>query len=104
MITALFAMNAAEIVIFSHSSFLLSLFNGVLTCDNEELKRAFVTGEVRSTILRRKENHPMFSIGAPFVLGVNYWPRKSAMRMWKDFDLEEIQDDFQRMQELGLKV
>jgi endo-1,4-beta-mannosidase len=46
----------------------------------------------------------MFSVGAPFVLGVNYWPRRSAMRMWKQFDLKEIKSDFIQMRDLGLKL
>ena len=26
---------------------------------------------------------------APFELGINYWPRRRAMYMWRDFDLGE---------------
>ncbi|MGN0870639.1 MAG: hypothetical protein ACI4UV_05555 [Victivallales bacterium] len=25
-----------------------------------------------------------------FLLGVNYWPRKSGVKMWRDFDEKEI--------------
>ena len=37
-----------------------------------------------------------------FQLGVNYWPRRSAMYMWKRFDLGEVRDDLARIAELGL--
>ena len=39
-----------------------------------------------------------------FLLGVNYWPRTSAMSMWTHFDLGEIDDDFARIAALGLDV
>jgi endo-1,4-beta-mannosidase len=39
-----------------------------------------------------------------FLLGVNYWPRRSAMSMWRRFDLGEIREDLARMRELGLSV
>ncbi len=41
-------LNEPEIVVFSHSSFLLALFNGVLQTEDAELRRPFTTGEVRS--------------------------------------------------------
>ena len=28
-----------------------------------------------------------------FLLGVNYWPRRSGVRMWRRFDAEEIDDE-----------
>src|ERR1700722_10578039 len=28
-----------------------------------------------------------------FLLGINYWPRRSAMYMWRQFDLDEIGED-----------
>lgn len=39
-----------------------------------------------------------------FQLGVNYWPRRSAMYMWKRFDLGEIREDMARIKSLGLHV
>jgi len=39
-----------------------------------------------------------------FLLGVNYWPRTSAMSMWTNFDVGEIDDDFARIAALGLDV
>jgi endo-1,4-beta-mannosidase len=36
-----------------------------------------------------------------FSLGINYWPRRSAMHMWLRFDPGEIADDFARIAELG---
>jgi endo-1,4-beta-mannosidase len=39
-----------------------------------------------------------------FTLGVNYWPRRSAMYMWERFDLGEIREDFARIRSLGLDV
>jgi endo-1,4-beta-mannosidase len=44
-------------------------------------------------------------IGAPgqtFLLGINYWPRSSAMAMWNCFDRAEIRADFARISGLGL--
>lgn len=37
-----------------------------------------------------------------FSLGVNYWPRRSAMTMWRRFDAGEVAEDFARIAELGL--
>lgn len=39
-----------------------------------------------------------------FQLGVNYWPRRSAMYMWNRFDLGEIREDMGRIKSLGLHV
>jgi len=41
---------------------------------------------------------------AEFVLGINYWPRRSAMYMWRRFDLGELREDFARIRGLGLRV
>jgi endo-1,4-beta-mannosidase len=37
-----------------------------------------------------------------FSLGINYWPRRTAMAMWERFDLGEIMEDLERIAELGL--
>jgi endo-1,4-beta-mannosidase len=37
-----------------------------------------------------------------FSLGINYWPRRSAMAMWRRFDPGEIREDFVRIAGLGL--
>ncbi len=29
----------------------------------------------------------------PFILGVNYWPRKKAMYWWSDFDAGEVREE-----------
>jgi endo-1,4-beta-mannosidase len=39
-----------------------------------------------------------------FLLGINYWPRRSAMYAWERFDLGEIREDAARIAELGLSV
>jgi endo-1,4-beta-mannosidase len=36
-----------------------------------------------------------------FSLGINYWPRRSAMAMWQRFDPGEIAEDFTRIAALG---
>ncbi len=41
---------------------------------------------------------------AEFLLGINYWPRRSAMHMWRRFDLGELREDFARIRGLGLAV
>jgi endo-1,4-beta-mannosidase len=37
-----------------------------------------------------------------FRLGVNYWPARTAMRWWSDFDREEVAADFARIAASGL--
>jgi endo-1,4-beta-mannosidase len=37
-----------------------------------------------------------------FSVGINYWPRRSAMQMWQRFDPGEIADDMHRIADLGL--
>jgi endo-1,4-beta-mannosidase len=39
-----------------------------------------------------------------FLLGINYWPRRSAMYMWQQFDLDEIAEDMARIKAFGLDV
>ena len=39
-----------------------------------------------------------------FLLGVNYWPSRSAMYMWQRFDLGEIREDMARIRSLGLQL
>jgi endo-1,4-beta-mannosidase len=38
----------------------------------------------------------------PFVLGVNYWPRRKAMYWWADFDAGEVREEFGLVRELGM--
>ena len=38
----------------------------------------------------------------PFLLGVNYWPRRKAMYWWSDFDRGEVDEDFALIRELGM--
>ena len=40
----------------------------------------------------------------PFVLGVNYWPRRKAMYWWSNFDAEEVRQDFALIHDLGMGV
>jgi endo-1,4-beta-mannosidase len=42
------------------------------------------------------------SVPEPFVLGVNYWPRRKAMYWWSQFDPGEVRDEFALIHELGL--
>jgi endo-1,4-beta-mannosidase len=44
------------------------------------------------------------TVGAPFRLGVNYWPRRKAMGWWKDFDRGEVADEFDAIADLGLRL
>jgi endo-1,4-beta-mannosidase len=39
-----------------------------------------------------------------FELGCNYWPRRSAMYMWRELDLGELRADFAHMYDLGIRV
>ncbi|HEX9374568.1 MAG TPA: hypothetical protein VF897_26365, partial [Roseiflexaceae bacterium] len=40
----------------------------------------------------------------PFVLGVNYWPRRKAMYWWSDFDAGEVHEEFALISDLGLSL
>jgi len=40
----------------------------------------------------------------PFELGCNYWPRKSAMYMWRDLDLAEVRADFAQLHDMGFRT
>ena len=42
--------------------------------------------------------------GSPFLLGVNYWPRRCAMAWWRAFDPGEFAEDCARIAELGMRV
>lgn len=39
-----------------------------------------------------------------FTLGVNYWPRSSAMGFWRHFERDEVARDFELLAELGLDL
>lgn len=39
-----------------------------------------------------------------FILGVNYWPRSSAMNFWKRFDRSELEKDFAQIAALGMSL
>ncbi len=39
-----------------------------------------------------------------FELGVNYWPRRRAMYMWREFDLGEVHDDMAYLASIGFDV
>ena len=39
-----------------------------------------------------------------FELGVNYWPRRSAMYMWREFDIAEVRDDMAQIASIGFDV
>lgn len=40
----------------------------------------------------------------PFVLGVNYWPRRKAMYWWSNFDADEVREEFAVIRDLGMSV
>ncbi|MBE2271841.1 MAG: beta-galactosidase [Anaerolinea sp.] len=40
----------------------------------------------------------------PFILGVNYWPRKKAMYWWSNFDADEVREEFAVIRDLGMTV
>lgn len=41
---------------------------------------------------------------SPFELGVNWWPRRSAMYMWRELDLGAVRDEMAHMADLGFDV
>ena len=40
----------------------------------------------------------------PFLLGVNYWPRRKAMYWWSDFDPGEVAEEFELIASLEMSV
>ena len=40
----------------------------------------------------------------PFVLGVNYWPRRKAMYWWSNFDAAEVREEFAVIRGLGMNL
>lgn len=42
------------------------------------------------------------AIGDPFLLGINYWPRRKAMYWWSDFDAGEVREEFGMIRGVGL--
>lgn len=43
-------------------------------------------------------------MSSPFMLGVNYWPRRKAMYWWSDFDAGEVREEFSLIKEIDLNV
>lgn len=39
-----------------------------------------------------------------FELGLNYWPRQSAMYMWRQLDMTEVRDDMAQIAQMGFDV
>jgi endo-1,4-beta-mannosidase len=44
------------------------------------------------------------SMAQPFVLGVNYWPRRKAMYWWSNFEADEVREEFNVIASLGMNV
>ncbi|MCI4437282.1 MAG: cellulase family glycosylhydrolase [Ignisphaera sp.] len=42
--------------------------------------------------------------GFKFLLGLNYWPRKLNIRMWRDWDEKAIEEDIKLMKSLGIRA
>jgi len=40
----------------------------------------------------------------PFILGVNYWPRRKAMYWWSHFEEAEVREEFSLIADLGLSM
>jgi endo-1,4-beta-mannosidase len=43
-------------------------------------------------------------VDQPFILGVNYWPRKKGVNWWSEFDKGEVREEFSIIRELGMSV
>ena len=39
-----------------------------------------------------------------FELGINYWPRRRAMYMWREFDLAEVREEMAQIADIGFDV
>ena len=57
-----------------------------------------------ATRLRTRITTGVPKIGDPFLLGVNYWPRRKAMYFWTDFDQGEVRDEFALIRDVGIRV
>src|SRR5262245_52499109 len=44
------------------------------------------------------------AMNEPFVLGVNYWPRRKAMYWWSQFDAGEVREEFALIRDLGMSL
>ncbi len=44
------------------------------------------------------------AVGQPFPVGVNYWPRRKAMYWWKDFERDEVAEEFDLIASLGMRL
>ena len=51
-----------------------------------------------------KATPPRRLMSSPFMLGVNYWPRRKAMYWWSDFDAGEVREEFSLIEEIGLNI
>lgn len=45
---------------------------------------------------------PPPAISDPFLLGINYWPRKKSVHWWADFDAGEVREEFAMIRDIGL--
>lgn len=43
-------------------------------------------------------------MSSPFELGCNYWPRATAMHMWRELDLGAVRHEFSHMRDIGFTV
>ena len=43
-------------------------------------------------------------VETPFLLGVNYWPRRKAMYWWSAFESSEVDEEFALIESLGLSI
>ena len=57
---------------------------------------------IRARDSRIHPSGPTDDVGRPFLLGVNYWPRRKAMSWWADFDAGEVREEFAVIRDLGL--
>lgn len=46
----------------------------------------------------------MSTPGQPFLLGINYWPRRKGTLWWEQFDPGEVAEEFGMIASIGLKV
>lgn len=43
-------------------------------------------------------------LGEAFLVGVNYWPRRKAVYWWKDFQRSEVEEEFEQITDLNLRL
>src|SRR5690606_32685896 len=80
----------------------------VSVADDPHAADAPAGGRARGAVAPAAGRRPAWTAapapGEPFVLGVNYWPRRKAMWWWRGFDDAEVDEELALVASLGLEL